>query len=642
MCGICGFVNLDGSSASRSIVEKMNEALLHRGPDDGGVLINDSVALAMRRLSILDIEGGHQPLSNEDGLVWIVFNGEIYNSPQLRTSLQELGHQFSTLGDTETIVHQYEESGRLCPSSLRGMFSFAIFDKRDESCLPKLFLARDPLGIKPLYYYHDEKLFAFSSELNSLIQHPAIVRDIEPKALRQYLATGIVAAPLTMFLNIRQLMPGESLLFENNNLNIEEYWHPPKVNEHNPGTDEAVSQIRYLLEQSVNEHMLSDVPVGAFLSGGIDSSAIVALMSQASKNPVPTFSVRFEESGYDESSYSRLVADMYKTDHHEFIVPNKGFDVELIQKMIKHHGQPTADSSALPTYIISSLARKHVKVVLSGDGGDECFAGYHHYGWGQQIEKLYLLPTPLRKMITGILRKAPVIPGLSQSEQLRKILNAFDASLAGKQFIPLEVLRINSEQDIDKLLKEECIIECRDDDLYQFLIENKEIDPISAAQRFSFRYFMPDAYLPKVDRMSMAASLEVRVPFLDLRLVEYSLSLPGRLHWSKGVGKQLLRRAVSDLLPEEIFTHRKQGFSIPLHRWTTDEYFDLAEDILNEQAVSQRGLLDPKEVRLLLNRCRGEGKHLRALESDYRLSHRLFMLVVLEIWCRMYLDKKSS
>jgi len=621
----------------------MNRALAHRGPDGSGVFIDGPVALAMRRLAIIDLEGGHQPMSNEDRTVWIVFNGEIYNSPDLRQQLQDRGHRFATRSDTETIVHQYEESGSACTNHLRGMFAFAILDQRPTTGnqRPTLLLARDRLGIKPLFYYRNNHLFAFSSELTSLVQHPGIPREIEPVALHQYLATGAVAAPLTMFRNIRQLLPGQRLVLRGTHLSVETYWQLPAAPlDRPPSSQDAAVQLRYLLEQAVKEHLLSDVPVGAFLSGGIDSSTVVALMALATGRKIPTFSVRFEEADYDESPFSRLIATRYGTDHHEFTVPNQSFDFDLLLAMITHHGQPTADSSAIPTFIVSRLARNYVKVVLSGDGGDECFAGYSHFGWARQIDRLYASPHGLRRLASEILRTAATWPGLGQYDRLRQTINALEVSLAERHLVPLEVLRLNSNAEMVNLLAPDwCPGELvMDGDLCRFLSDSAQLDPVARAQRFAFRYYLPDAYLSKIDRMSMANALEVRVPLLDHRLVEFSLSLPGTMHWRNRVGKQLLRKAVADLLPDEIFTHRKQGFSIPLHRWATKDYFDLAEDLLSETAVRRRGLFNPITVRHLLERCQGRQPHYRSLESDYRLSHRLFVLVGLELWCRLYLD----
>lgn len=643
MCGICGFVNLDGSPADRGIVESMNKALTHRGPDGLGVFIDGPVILAMRRLAIIDLEGGRQPMSNEDGNVRIVFNGEIYNSPKLRQQLQNLGHHFVTRSDTETIVHQYEESGTRCTDYLRGMFAFAILDQRPQTNggSPVLFLARDRVGIKPVFYYSDSHLFAFSSELTSLVQHPGIPRGIDHASLHRYLSTGAVAAPLTMFKNIRQLLPGHHLVLEGSRLSVQKYWQLPSKSFDRPlSRQDAVTQLRTLLEQVVEEHLLSDVPVGAFLSGGIDSSTVVALMAMAKGHRVSTFSIRFEEEGFDESPFSNLVATRYGTDHHEFTVPNQSFDIDLLQTVITHHGQPTADSSAIPTFIVSRFAREYVKVVLSGDGGDECFAGYSHFGWAQQIDHLYNYPYMFRQLITRVLRIAATLPGLGQEDRLRQAINAADASLSDRAFLPIEVLRINSDSEINYLLVPDWRIEDSPpiDELHDFLRENYLMDPIERSQRFAYRYYLPDAYLSKVDRMSMANALEVRVPLLDHHLVEFCLSLPGHMHWRDGTGKQLLREAVIDLLPEEIFKHQKQGFSIPLHQWTTSAYFELAEELLGESEVRRRGLFNPMAVRNLLDRCQGRQPHHRSFESNYRLSHKLFMLVNFELWCRFYLD----
>ena len=635
-------MNLDGRAASREIVLRMNRALLHRGPDEEGVLMDGPVALAMRRLAIMDPAGGSQPMGNEDGLVRTVFNGEIYNAPRLRSELLASGHRFVSRTDTEVIVHQYEEDGDGFVDALRGMFAIALLDKRGlHGGKRRLLLLRDRMGIKPLYYYYDSALFAFSSELTSLLQHPAIARAIEPRALNQYLATGIVASPLTMFRNVRQLMPGHSLSLVGGEMVERCYWQLPEVRTTPPGEEEAAAEVRRLLQASVEEHLHSDVPVGAFLSGGIDSSAIVALMAQSSSAAIPTFSMRFEESAYDESRYARMVAERYGTEHHEFTVPNQGFDMDLLNTMISHHGQPTADSSALPTFIVSALARRRVKVALSGDGGDECFAGYAHYGWAARIGRLYALPRSMRSALLKMLRGAGGSALFGGLAALRQPINALQASLSPRRSLPLSLLRLNAEDEIAGLLSpawrcEESVVWS---ELEAFLSDLPgDIDVVQRAQRFSCRYFMPDAYLPKVDRMSMAASLEVRVPFLDHRLVEYAMSLPGEMHWRGGLGKRVLRKAVHDLLPDEIFSHRKQGFSIPLHSWADETYFHLVEELLNEQAVSRRGLFEPAGVCRLIRRCRGQEKRRPALESEYRLSHRLFQLVVLELWCRMYLD----
>jgi asparagine synthase (glutamine-hydrolysing) len=643
VCGICGFFNLNGKPADETVLERMNRALVHRGPDGSGSFVDGSVALAMRRLAIIDLETGNQPLSNEDGAVWIVFNGEIYNSPELREQLERQGHVFSTRSDTETIVHQYENHGPACVDHLRGMFAFAILDKRSRANEkgPTLLLARDRLGIKPLFYYSSDGLLAFSSELTSLVQHPEIPREIEPLALYQYLATGAVAAPLTMFRNIRQLLPGQRLVLQGIHPSVEAYWQLPSVlPEKSTPVMEAAARLRKLLERSVQEHLLSDVPVGAFLSGGIDSGTVVALMAQASGTKVPTFSIRFMEEDYDESPFSRLVASRYQTEHHEFTIPNQSFNADLLQAMITHHGQPTADSSAIPTFMVSQLARDYVKVVLSGDGGDECFAGYSHFGWAKTIDRSYAYPRELRRIAAYTLRKVVAWPGLGQNDQLRKAINGLETSLLERALVPLEVLRINDDNEIARFLRPGMLPNglLLKNSLHRSLRNSNHGELIERAQRFAFRYYLPDAYLTKVDRMSMANALEVRVPLLDHRLVEFSLSLPGTMHWHNGVGKQLLRRAVADLVPEEIFAHRKQGFSIPLHRWSTKAYFDLAEELLNERAVRHRGFFDPGAVRQLLDRCQGYEPHYRSMESDYRLSHRLFMLVTLELWCRLYLD----
>ena len=638
MCGICGFVNLNGKPASEDILDRMNRALVHRGPDDSGKLLDGNVAMAMRRLSIQDVEGGHQPISNEDQTIWIVFNGEIYNSPELRDQLLNKGHRFATRSDTEAIVHQYEDFGERCVDGLRGMFAFALLDKRNGEEAFRFFIARDRLGIKPLYYYFDNDLLVFSSELTGLVQHPGVAREIEPRALYHYLATGIVAAPLTMFRNVRQLMPGQAMSLENGQLSFSTYWQLPEVENTDVSDQDAAKTIRQMLEQSVREHLLSDVPVGAFLSGGIDSSTIVALMARTTEEQVLTFSIRFEEDGYDESRYARMVAEKYRTNHREFTVRNRGFNESLLRSVITHHGQPTADSSAIPTYIVSSLARKYVKVVLSGDGGDECFAGYSHYGWLKKIEHLYLIPRFLRQMILGVCRASASIPFLSQCSRLRQLINALLVSLAPRSHMPFEVLRLNRDSEIDHLLSADWkFCTSGQDDLFDYM-DSQAGSVVDRGRRFSFRYFLPDAYLPKVDRMSMAASLEVRVPFLDHRLVEFALSLPGERHWKGGVGKRLLRAAAIDLLPEEIFSHKKQGFSIPLHSWTDEKYFQLVEELLSEEAVAQRGIFNVDAVRQLVERCRGTVERKAAVESDYRLSHRLFQLVVLELWCQMYLD----
>jgi asparagine synthase (glutamine-hydrolysing) len=364
-------------------------------------------------------------------------------------------------------------------------------------------------------------------------------------------------------------------------------------------------------------------------------------MAEACGAGVPTFSIRFEDQEYDESGFARAVARRFSTDHHEFTVRNEGFRADLLQAVVTHHGQPTADSSAIPTFIVSRLARNSVKVALSGDGGDECFAGYSHYGWVRMIQRLQAWPGSVRSVSHGALKIVGSMRGLQQSDGIRQAANALEVSHAKPWFLPFEVLRINGEEALGQLLTQDAVTSgpSMGEDLSAWLIANRSADPIAQAQRFSFRYYLPDAYLAKVDRMSMANALEVRVPLLDHRVVEFALSFPGTVHWRGGQGKQLLRLAVADLLPAEVLAHRKQGFSIPMHRWATREYFALAEDILSEESVRRRGILQPVTVRNLLDRCQGRRMHLRSRESDSRLSHRLFALVVLEMWCRLYLDR---
>lgn len=635
MCGIAGFVDLKHRLArneAAAVLERMCQVIVHRGPDDQGTMqTDDGVYLGMRRLSIIDLAGGHQPISNEDGLVSIVFNGEIYNYRELQPELYSRGHSFQTQSDTEVIVHSYEEFGPDCVSRLRGMFAFAIWDAKRQS----LFIARDRVGKKPLYYTLTEQgVFVFGSELKSLLQHPAVRQEVSPHAIDSYLTCGYVPDPLSILRGIRKLPPGHHLTFANGRVEVTCYWdfkYEPVKNGTSRRLEDYLDELRSLLAESVRLRLISDVPLGAFLSGGVDSSTIVGLMARELSQPVKTFSIGFHEDSYNELKYARVAAEHFGTDHHEFVVtPDL---CEIVDDLAWFLDEPFADSSAIPTYMVSRLARQYVTVVLSGDGGDELFAGYTRYVVDRRRSGFAALPRFVRRgLMAPLSRHLP--HGARGRNYLHNVaLDSLDRYLdsisifteLNKPLLYTDAFReqLNRNGDEDELA-----VPFRD-----YAARVKTGEELDAMLYIDSKTYLPGDILTKVDRMSMAASLEARVPLLDHKLIEFVNSIPAHLKLNGLETKHIFKRAVRDFVPAEILDRPKQGFGVPVQEWINRQLRERIHETLTEQRTRERGYIEPAYVQLLLDEHeRGRRDH----------STQLWALFMLELWHRVVYEGKGA
>jgi asparagine synthase (glutamine-hydrolysing) len=624
VCGIAGFAgNNDRLSDDErtEVLERMCRVIRHRGPDDQGSLVAAGVALGMRRLSIIDLAGGHQPISGEDGSVTVVFNGEIYNYREIQAELEAKGHTFRTSSDTETIVHSYEEYGAACVDQLRGMFAFALWDESKR----RLFIARDRLGKKPLYYTLTRQgTLIFGSELKSLLQHPETEREIDKEALDTYLSFGYVPDPLSIFRGIFKLPPGHHLTFAEGRVHIEEYWDLHyEVVAQRPEED-YLEELRSLLDEAVRLRLVADVPLGAFLSGGVDSSTIVGLMSQHTSQPVKTFSIGFAEDGYDELKYARLAAERFGTDHHEFIVTPE--ICHIVDELAWHLDEPFADSSAIPTYAVSKLAREHVKVVLSGDGGDELFAGYSRYGIDRSRSGFSRLPRVVRNgLMQPLSRNLP--HGAWGRNYLHNIaldpLNRYLDSISFFSSLSKRSLYSSGfRSHLNGHNKAAAIFS-------QYAGSVTSGEPVDTLMYLDTKTYLPGDILTKVDRMSMAVSLEARVPLLDHKLVEFVTKIPAGLKIKGPVTKHIFKRAVRGLVPDEILDRPKQGFGLPIQKWINQELRGYIRDVLFDQRTRERGYFNASHVGLLYN------EHDRGRRDN---TGQLWTLFMLELWHRAFAD----
>src|SRR5688572_7602697 len=578
MCGIAGMVRGDGQLVERQLLERMNEAIRHRGPDEDGFYVQDNVGMAMRRLSIIDLKSGQQPIPNQDRTAWIVFNGEIYNYKEVREKLENLGHRFQTNSDTEVIVHAYSRYGDDCAKHLRGMFAFAIWDEAKQ----ELFLARDRVGKKPLLYAQAANGgLVFASEFMPLLLHPEISRDIDHEALHYYLTFMCVPAPLTAYRQIRKLEPGHTLRWRKGEIELKRYWLPDFSKKLDITEEEAGERLIEILRDAVRVRLMSEVPLGAFLSGGIDSSTVVALMSEVSATPVKTFSIGFEEQDFSELHHARRVAEHVGADHHEFVVRPDA--MEVLPKLVEHYGEPYADSSAIPTYYVARETRRHVTVALNGDGGDECFAGYERYAAMRLSERYRRLPGVLRERI---IRQAVELLPISESRpssarKVRRFLRA--ASLPPVERYLRWVSVINPE-DKDGLYSEEFrqSVAGRDvrEHLRPWFARANGAGVVDASLLADTMTYLPNDLLVKVDIASMAVSLEARSPFLDHHVIEFAASLPENLKLRGLTTKYLLKRSLKKLLPADNLKRPKMGFGVPVGHWFRGEMKGFLRSIL--------------------------------------------------------------
>ena len=625
MCGIVGLVRNDGKPVDRDLLARMNDAIRHRGPDDDGFYLNGPVGLGMRRLAIIDLKSGQQPIHNQDGTTWIVFNGEIYNYLELRQQLEKLGHTFYTNSDTEAIVHAYDQYGSDCPKYLRGMFAFAIWDERTQ----ELFLTRDRVGKKPVLYAEVNGQLVFGSEFTALLQHPDISREIQPEAIDAYLSFMCVPAPLTAYRSIRKLEPGHWLRWRKGEITIERYWQPDFSQKLNISEGEAGERAIEILRDSVKVRLMSEVPLGAFLSGGIDSSAVVALMAQESSEKVKTFSIGFEEQDFSELHHARRVAEWVGADHHEFIVRPDA--IEILPLLVEHYGEPYADSSAVPTYYVARETRKHVTVALNGDGGDESFAGYERYAAMQLAENYRKVPEFVRKSVnvgvglipTSELSRSRLRSGkrfleaasLPKVDRYLRWVSIFDA--AAKSSLYSDAFKSETTSGYAKSLLEPWFVRANGSGF------------VDASLLTDLMTYLPNDLLVKVDIATMAVSLEARSPFLDHHVIEFAASLPEKFKLRGLTTKYLLKKVLRKLLPSENLDRRKMGFGVPIGHWFRGKMQPFLREVVLSERALKRGLFRPETVRQLVDQ-HAEGKR------DY--SHQLWTLLMLELWFQRFID----
>jgi asparagine synthase (glutamine-hydrolysing) len=588
MCGISGIFEFDQARVvERETVHRMNESLRHRGPDDEGIFIAPGIGLGHRRLSIIDVAGGHQPISNEDGTIQVMFNGEIYNYADLRQELLSKGHRFTTQSDTEAIVHLYEECGEECFARLRGMFAIAIWDGKQR----RLLLARDRVGKKPLYYYADRNRIIFGSELKAILAADGIPRTIDPLAVCDYFSLSYIPAPRTIYKSVRKLQPAHYLVASCAGLREAPYWRLSFSVVQNHTEAQWCELIREQLCEATRVRLMSEVPLGAFLSGGVDSSSIVAMMSRLMDRPVTTCSIGFSAQEYDESAFARQVASRFKADHHQDMVEVEALDV--VDKLAWHYDEPFADSSAVPTYYVSKMARRHVTVALGGDGGDENFAGYRRYVFDRMENRMRnLVPAPLRRGVFGPLgRWYPGLAWAPRPLRAKATLQSLSRSPLEGYFNSISVFRPDEKAH---LFTRDFQLQLADYDsldvLRKYYDEADTTDPLSRIQYVDIKTYLPDDILAKVDRASMAVSLELRAPILDHHLMELVASIPSGLKLRGRTGKYIFKKAMEPLLPPEILHRRKQGFAIPLDRWFRRELKDLVHDLIMTR--NNDGILD--------------------------------------------------
>lgn len=629
MCGICGKIyHAADKKVDEALVKKMSSVLNHRGPDDEGVYVKRNVGLGHKRLSILDLtSAGHQPMSNEDGSIWIVFNGEIYNYLQLRDTLQAKGHTFSSHTDTETIIHLYEDKGVECVHDLRGMFAFAIWDENKQ----RLFLARDRAGKKPLVYTHTNEGLLFASEIKSLLIDPSVKNDIDYSSLHHYLTYQYVPGPLTIFKGINKLPPAHILVYQRGNITIKRYWKLSYQNKLQlPSVKDYGARFLEVFQEAVRIRLRSDVPLGAFLSGGIDSSLVVAMMSKLMDYPVKTFSIGFEEEDYNELKYARIIANKYETDHHEFIV--KPDAIEILPKLIWHYNEPFADSSAIPTYYVSKVTREYVKVALNGDGGDESFAGYERYLADKLADYYRFIPKFFREQIIKkalnyipystnrrnfFRRLKRFIKGISEVPERRYVrwICFFDNEMKDDLYTPSFKEEVNDIDSVDLTVEW-----YKKTDAKAFIDKTLFVDVMS---------YLPEDLLVKVDIASMANSLEARSPFLDHKVMEFAASLPSDLKLRGIETKYLLKHTLSDILSKEILGRRKMGFGVPLDVWFRKELKEMAYDVLLDKRCTERGYFEREAIQRMLD------EH---VSEKYDHSYRIWALLFLELWHKMFID----
>lgn len=626
MCGIAGIATFRNNSIDRGTLERMVSVLRHRGPDDEGVYLsqenpqaNLKVGLAHARLSIIDVEGGHQPMSNEDKTIWIVYNGEIYNFPELKKGLLEKGHRFATKSDTEALLHLYEEKGVDCLQDLRGMFAFCIWDAREE----RLFLARDRVGQKPLYYLHKDGVFLFASEIKSLLEHRIVTRELDIESLDSYLTYGYTPSPHTIFRGIKKLPPAHYAIYDKNGFKIRQYWKLSYKSKNSLSLTESKERLYELLSEATRMRLISDVPLGAFLSGGVDSSCIVALMSKTSSKKVKTFSIGFDEKDFDELKYARFISERFGTKHKELIVKPKALDV--LPKLAWHYDQPFGDSSCIPTYYVSKMTRKYVTVALNGDGGDELFAGYERYKGVKLAHSLRYIPKGLLKIGHGAgyfsAYGRRFFGGLIRNRDIEGAyiswLNYFDGG---------DKKALYSDK-IKSVLKES-----RADIYFRNIVSESDAEnPVEKIINTDIRSYLPEDLLIKIDIATMANSLEGRSPFLDHKVMEFVATIPLEYKLKGLSSKYILKETFKEEIPLSFLNRKKRGFGVPVGRWFSNELKGFIRGMLLGERSLKKNLFSREYIKKLLD------EHQRGRRDH---THRLYALLSFEMWHRIFIDRE--
>jgi asparagine synthase (glutamine-hydrolysing) len=626
MCGICGKMDFTGATVSEDLVDRMCRTLVHRGPDAQGIHVGPGIGLGQRRLSIIDLNArGVAPLANEDGSVWVTFNGEIYNFRELRAQLEERGHVFRTATDTEVLVHLYEEYGVDCVQHLRGMFAFALWDAPRR----RLFLARDRLGKKPLFYTRTAAALIFGSEARAVLADPSIDPQPDLAAIDAYLSYQYVPSPVTAFAGMSKLPPAHYAVCDaRGSLQVIRYWRPPSGPKSTRPAAELRDELMWRLREAVRMRLIADVPIGAFLSGGVDSATVVALMSTESGRRVKTFSIGFEDAEFNELAYARMVAERYDTEHHEFMVRPDAADV--LPRLVHYYGEPFADSSALPTYYVSKMARASVTVALSGDGGDETFAGYENYRAVAKWDRYDAVPYPIRRAVahgaTAVLERLPYTDSTSRAARGARMW----AGPVPERFRLQTAIFKPQEKQAAYTPEFRATLESRpaaapvvdlgwDDDM----------DAVDWMMRHDQHFYLPDCLMVKTDIASMAHGLEVRCPLLDHTLVEFAATIPSQMKHSAGEGKRIFKDTVRDLVPAAVISKHKTGFGVPLARWLREDLSEMVRATLLDDRARQRRLFVPSFVARLID------DH-QARRRDW--SARIWALLFLELWFREFID----
>ncbi len=633
MCGICGIFNYrDGQRANEAALLEMNQQLVHRGPDDAGTLVSDRTGLAMRRLSIIDLKTGHQPLCNEDGSIWIVFNGEIYNHAELRQKLIARGHTYRTHSDTESVVHLYEEYGSDCVDHLRGMFAFAIWDKPRHM----IFAARDRLGIKPFYYCQRDGAFVFGSEIKALLVYPGIRPEFNTGVLPEYLAFGYVSSEETLFSGVRKLPAGHTLrLGENGEIAIRRYWDLSVADDSEPRPRSYyVNRYRELLEDAVSSHLMSDVPLGVFLSGGLDSSAVAALASKSRQEPVQTFSVGYAEQAYSELPYAKIVSDHIGSRHQEILVTRRQF-FDTLPDVIWHEDEPVCWPSSIALYHLAKLSRDYVTVVLTGEGSDETLAGYTRYPWtvwNARMDAVYrsIIPSGMRALVRDQIQSEKL--GATLRRKLEHTCLGRDGA-SWNSFYFDNFYSAFSAAEQAQLLRPELQRDTVSAYSHSMMYWERSSGTLLKRLLYTDISTYLVELLMKQDQMSMAASIESRVPFLDHPLVEFAARIPSSYAVKGLEGKSILKSAVEDLLPHSIIYRKKMGFPTPWLGWLVGEQLQELEDLLLEPRSMQRNLFRPEAIRRLF------AEHRTRTRDN---SNRIWRLLNLELWFRIFVDRDSS